>query len=725
MHSKRIDNLSREVVDHPFMSDLDDNCDYEDNTQDFKWNACDFITINLNIRGLYSKTTELNDLIKRVESSGTTPTVLTISETWLTKHSPTVEIPGYKIYRRDREHKRGGGVAVLVSNSLNSREIEYKTDTTTLESCIIEIKGATRPVIVCSLYRPPNTNVKLFLKSYQTMITRLQRISTDIIIGLDHNLDFLKSEKHKPTNEFIDMILAFQQLPTITRPTRIATHSATLIDNIIINQRYCDCFTSMILVDNISDHLPCLTVIPNLLAGKQQKQKIKTRNLKYLYRVQEELNRTDWTSLGSESDVDIQTDILQKKLENLLTAHCPEIEFEVSYNSLRREPWMMKGMMNSRRKCRELYKKTLHGNGTKESDRHRYKEYSRTFTKLKRHAKFKYFNDKCSEYRNDTSKLWKIINQISGKFNNKTSIIDHIKINKVRCYNSQLIANEFGEFFSSIGRKYAEKIPNPKYDRSHYVNKIAIQSKSIYLTPTSPTELEKLITKLPNKSSCGYDNINNILLKKLSKELLTPLTIICNTSMVTGTFPRQMKTAVVIPLYKNKEREYVNNYRPISLLLTISKLLEKVIYKRVYHFMQETNQIYESQYGFRAGHSCENAISEVLGEIVKNIQNGKTTICILLDLSKAFDSLEHEMIFSKMERYGIRGTCLNWFKSYLTNTDLMVRCKNQYGIDTYSDTYDVDYGTPQGSCLGPLIFMIFCNDLRLNLEYLRGIRFGG
>ena len=166
-----------------------------------------------------------------------------------------------------------------------------------------------------------------------------------------------------------------------------------------------------------------------------------------------------------------------------------------------------------------------------------------------------------------------------------------------------------------------------------------------------------------------------------------------------------------------------NNYRPISLLLTISKLLEKVIYKRVYGFMQDTNQIYSSQYGFRTGHSCENAISEVLGEIVKSLQNGKTTICILLDLSKAFDSLEHEMIYKKMDRYGIRGTCLDWFKSYLSDRDLKVRCKTRQGTDIYSETYNVDYGAPQGSCLGPLIFMIFCNDLRLNLEYLTSIQF--
>ena len=379
--------------------------------------------------------------------------------------------------------------------------------------------------------------------------------------------------------------------------------------------------------------------------------------------------------------------------------------------------------MSSNKKSKELYKKTLHGQDMKEVEIKKYKEYNSMFTKLRRLAKTKYYNDKCSEYRNNTSKLWKVINAITGKINNKTNVIEHIKVDNVRCYNSQLIANEFGKFFSSIGETYAKRIPQSKLPTNHYLDKIPRQPKSIYLTPTNHKEIEKLIQGLPNKSSSGYDNINNILLKKLSDELVVPLTMICNTSMVTGTFPKQMKTAVVIPLFKSKERELVNNYRPISLLLTISKLLEKVMYTRVYDFMQNTNQIYESQYGFRTGHSCENAISEALGEIVKGLQNGKTTVCILLDLSKAFDSLDHNTIFEKMDKYGLRGLCLNWFKSYLMDRDLKVRCKNRHGVNTYSDLYKVDFGTPQGSCLGPLIFMIFCNDLRLNLEYLKSIQF--
>ena len=218
------------------MTDINDSCDYEDNPKDYSWTEYDFITLNLNIRGLYSKLPELNNLIRLVETSGAPPTVITLSETWLTKNSPVFEILGYKIFQRDREHKKGGGVAVLVSSRLISREVNLESDPKVVESCVVEIKGAKKPIIVGSLYRPPNTNVGQFLKIYKSMVTKLQKSSSDIIIGLDHNLDFLKSDKHHPTNDFINIVLEMQQIPTITRSTRIASQSATLIDNIILSQ---------------------------------------------------------------------------------------------------------------------------------------------------------------------------------------------------------------------------------------------------------------------------------------------------------------------------------------------------------------------------------------------------------------------------------------------------------------------------------------------------------
>ena len=151
-------------------------------------------------------------------------------------------------------------------------------------------------------------------------------------------------------------------------------------------------------------------------------------------------------------------------------------------------------------------------------------------------------------------------------------------------------------------------------------------------------------------------------------------------------------------------------------------MLEKIIYSRVYNFLSQTDQLYNSQYGFRTSHSCEDAVSELVGEVLKNRENKKYTAALYLDLSKAFDTLAPTVLYHKLEKYGIRGTCLNWFRSYLTNRKLRSKCKLSSGTER-SDWYEVEYGTPQGSCLGPLLFLIFCNDLYKNLEFANCIQF--
>ena len=139
-----------------------------------------------------------------------------------------------------------------------------------------------------------------------------------------------------------------------------------------------------------------------------------------------------------------------------------------------------------------------------------------------------------------------------------------------------------------------------------------------------------------------------------------------------------------------------SNYRPISRLLTLSKLLEKLVYKRVYTFLSNMKQLYCSQYGFRTGHSCNQAVCELIGEIAKNTEKNWTTVCIFLNLSKAFDTLEHTAVFQKLERYGIRGNALEWFKSYLSNQKIRVKINN-----TSSNEFPINYGTPKGPVLDP------------------------
>ena len=185
--------------------------------------------------------------------------------------------------------------------------------------------------------------------------------------------------------------------------------------------------------------------------------------------------------------------------------------------------------------------------------------------------------------------------------------------------------------------------------------------------------------------------------------------------MAVGEFPNIMKLAEIVPLYKGKEHYLETNYRPISLLTTMSKVLEKIVYQQVYTFLQETGKLYENQFGFRESHSCEHAVGQVINGIVTGLENKVNSACVLLDLSKAFDTIEHKIMLQKLEAYGIRGNFLTWFHSYLTGRKLRVKCRTvSSSTSQINEELEVAYGTPQGSCLGPLIFLIFNNDLHLH-----------
>ena len=240
-----------------------------------------------------------------------------------------------------------------------------------------------------------------------------------------------------------------------------------------------------------------------------------------------------------------------------------------------------------------------------------------------------------------------------------------------------------------------------------------MNTKSLVLNETNVKEIESLIQKLPNKTSYGHDSISNVMLEQLSDSISFPLMIIFNQSIVQGRFLDSMKKAEIIPLFKGKESDQVVNYRPISLLITISKVLEKIIYKRLYKFINKHDILYQSQYGFRNKHSCEQAILELTGRILHARDNGLHAAALFLDLSKAFDTLNHNVLLQKLHRYGVRGVCLDWFQDYLTNRSLVSKMTTLGNVITRSESYDIAYGTAQGSCLSPLLFILFCNDIYL------------
>ena len=170
---------------------------------------------------------------------------------------------------------------------------------------------------------------------------------------------------------------------------------------------------------------------------------------------------------------------------------------------------------------------------------------------------------------------------------------------------------------ASIGKTYAEKITSSQTPLSEYLNKIPINKYSMYFAPTSKTEISKIINQLPKKKSHGYDKISNCLLKELHLVITNPLNIVFNKSLEEGVFPISMKDADTVPLFKSKCRQDCNNYRPISLLITLSKILKKIVYMRTIAFLDKHNILFNSQYGFRKRHSCSDAIMEQISEILK------------------------------------------------------------------------------------------------------------
>ena len=224
-----------------------------------------------------------------------------------------------------------------------------------------------------------------------------------------------------------------------------------------------------------------------------------------------------------------------------LDKHAPEVKCKIRGKHTN-TPWITKGLLKCLNKQKNLFKSSIKiddANVTSNSVDN-YKKYRSTLQHLLRHAKLKYYHDKCLSFKSNMKKLWDLINSVIKKKMKKTDLIEYLTIDQLQIYDCKRIAEEFGKHFATVGKNLAEKIPPSKKDVNYYVNKMPTITNSLYLSPTSEKEIKDLIQSLPNKNSSGYDNISNVLLKKLSPEILIPLKIIFNSSLSGERFPQQM-----------------------------------------------------------------------------------------------------------------------------------------------------------------------------------------
>ena len=333
-----------------------------------------------------------------------------------------------------------------------------------------------------------------------------------------------------------------------------------------------------------------------------------------------------------------------------------------------------------------------------------YKTYRVVLRKSIREAKRLYHIRIFNTFKHDIKRTWSLINSSLNR-NLRQCTKTEFCINNQIVTNAEDIANGFNDYFINIGSSLSNQIQSTThYDT--YLQNPAITRFSFH--PINENDIRHIISKLKNKASYGHDYISNNLLKRMQDIIIKPLTILINQTLLTSYFPEQLKISKVKPLFKTGDSAQLSNYRPISLLPSISKVYEYVLFNQLFNYMNTNNLLSINQFGFRPSHSTELAGLKLMDHITKQMDNGKVPINIYIDLSKAFDTLNHTILLSKLNYYGIRGLENDLFRQYLTNRYQFVEFHGKS-----SNKQIITTGVPQGSIMGPLLFLIYINDLPL------------